>query len=43
MDDQVFADQGAGNEYMKSALDDLAAGRRVQKAETQPRGCAIEY
>jgi peroxiredoxin len=43
MDDQVFADEGAGHEYMKSALDDLAAGRRVQKAETQPQGCAIEY
>jgi peroxiredoxin len=43
MDDQVFADQDAGSEYVKSALDDLVAGRRVQKTETQPQGCAIEY
>lgn len=43
MDDQVFADQDAGREYVKSALDDLIAGRRVQKTETQPQGCAIEY
>ena len=43
MDDQVFADEGQGREYVKSALDDLVAGRRVQKTETQPQGCAIEY
>jgi hypothetical protein len=43
MDDQVFADDAAGREYVKSALDDLIAGRRVQKTETRPQGCAIEY
>ena len=43
MDDQVFADQGQGHEYMKSALDDLVAGHRVRDPETQPQGCAIEY
>jgi peroxiredoxin len=43
MNDQVFADDAAGSEYVKTALDDLIAGRRVQKAETQPQGCAIEY
>jgi hypothetical protein len=43
MDEQVFADQDQGREYVKSALDDLVAGRRVQKTETQPQGCAIEY
>jgi peroxiredoxin len=43
MDDQVFADQGTGHEYMKSALDDLIAGRSVKDTETQPQGCAIEY
>jgi hypothetical protein len=43
MDDQVFADDRLGQEYVKSALDELAAGRRVQKPETQPQGCAIEY
>jgi peroxiredoxin len=43
MDDQVFADQGPGHEYMKSALDDLLAGHRVKDSETQPQGCAIEY
>jgi peroxiredoxin len=43
MDDQVFADQGQGREYMKSALDDLFAGHRVRDSETQPQGCAIEY
>ena len=43
MDDQVFADDAAGREYVKSALNDLVAGRAVQKTETQPQGCAIEY
>jgi peroxiredoxin len=43
MDDQVFADQDKGREYVKSALDDLLAGQRVQKTETQPQGCAVEY
>jgi peroxiredoxin len=43
MDDQVFADQARGREYMKSALDDLVAGRPVQYSETQPQGCAVEY
>ena len=43
MDDQVFADQGQGHEYMKSALVDLVAGHRVRDPETQPQGCAIEY
>jgi peroxiredoxin len=43
MDDQVFADQPYGHEYMKSALDDLIAGHRVKTLETQPQGCAVEY
>ncbi len=43
MDDQVFADQAQGHEYMKSALDDLVAGQRVREPQTQPQGCAIEY
>ncbi|HEY0799854.1 MAG TPA: redoxin domain-containing protein [Steroidobacteraceae bacterium] len=43
MDDQVFGDEDAGREYMKSALTDLLAGRRVADPETQPQGCAIEY
>jgi hypothetical protein len=43
MDEQVFADQPYGREYMKSALDDLVAGQRVKTSETQPQGCAIEY
>jgi hypothetical protein len=43
MDEQVFADQGPGREYMKSALDDLVAGRPLKYAETQPQGCAVEY
>jgi peroxiredoxin len=43
MDDQVFGDQDAGREYMKSALTDLLAGRSVADPETQPQGCAIEY
>jgi peroxiredoxin len=43
MDDQVFADQGQGHEYMKSALSDLVAGHHVRDPETQPQGCAIEY
>jgi peroxiredoxin len=43
MNDQVFADDLVGKEYVKTALDDLIAGRRVQKSETQPQGCAVEY
>jgi peroxiredoxin len=43
MNEQVFADDVTGSEYVKTALDDLSAGRRVQKTETQPQGCAIEY
>jgi len=43
MDDQVFADQSEGRAYMKSALEDLIAGRPLRYAETQPQGCAIEY
>jgi peroxiredoxin len=43
MDEQVFADQAVGHEFVKSALDDLIAGRQVQAAETQPQGCAVEY
>ncbi len=43
MDDQVFTDDAVGREYVKSALDDLIAGRGVQKTETRPQGCAVEY
>jgi peroxiredoxin len=43
MDDQVFADDGAGREYVKAALDELLGARSVQKTQTQPQGCAIEY
>jgi AhpC/TSA family len=43
MDDQVFADQETGREYVKAALEDLMAGRRVRDPETQPQGCAVEY
>ncbi|HEX3913744.1 MAG TPA: redoxin domain-containing protein [Steroidobacteraceae bacterium] len=43
MDDQVFADQSVGHAYVKSALDDLVAGRRVKDPQTQPQGCAVEY
>ena len=43
MNEQVFADQGEGREYMKSALDDLIADRPLKYSETQPQGCAIEY
>ena len=43
MDDQVFADQTAARQYLKSALDDLFAGRPVRQPETLPQGCAVEY
>jgi peroxiredoxin len=43
MDDQVFADQPIGHEYVKAALEDLLAGHGVRRAETQAQGCAIEY
>jgi len=43
MDDQVFADDAHGHEYMKAALNDLLAGHHVRDSETRPQGCAIEY
>jgi peroxiredoxin len=43
MDDQVFADQQTGHEYVKAALEDLMAGRGVSLPETKAQGCAIEY
>jgi len=43
MDDQVFADQDQGREYMKAALSDLLAGQHVKTPETEAQGCAIEY
>ena len=43
MDQQVFADDSPGREYVKTALDELLAGQRVQAPETQPQGCAVEY
>ena len=43
MDEQIFADDAVGHEHVRTALDDLLAGRRVQVPETQPQGCAVEY
>jgi peroxiredoxin len=43
MDDQVFADQAQGHEYVKAALSDLVAGHPVKISETRAQGCAIEY
>jgi len=34
--------QGASN-YVRAALADIAAGRPVQTAETQPYGCTVKY
>ncbi len=39
----VPSDDGVGHEYVRSALDDLVAGRYVKDSETQPQGCPIEY
>jgi peroxiredoxin len=43
MDEQVFADDAPGREYVKTALDELLAGRSVQAPETEAKGCAVEY
>jgi len=43
MDDVGLGQPGTGHSYVRSALDDLAAGRPVGESETQPHGCAIEY
>jgi peroxiredoxin len=43
MDDDVFGERADAHSYIKSALDDLVAGRPVQDSQTQPQGCAIEY
>jgi peroxiredoxin len=42
LDDDIFAGNASRN-YVKSALDDLVAGRPVKDPETQPQGCAVEY
>jgi peroxiredoxin len=43
MDDDPSADDAQGRNYVRAALDDLAAGRPVKDAETRPYGCAVEY
>jgi len=43
MNDDIFDNSGAGADYVRSALDELVAGRPVKVPETQPQGCAIEY
>ena len=43
MDDVGLGQPGSGHNYVRSALDDLAAGRPIRESETQPHGCAIEY
>jgi hypothetical protein len=43
MDDDVFGERADSHSYIKSALEDLVAGRPVKDAQTQPQGCAIEY
>ncbi len=43
MSDDIFDNSGGGRDYVRSALEDLLAGRQVKFPETQPQGCAIEY
>ncbi len=43
MDDGPDSDDLKGRNYIREALDDLAAGRPVRTVETRPYGCAVEY
>ncbi|MGO9934059.1 MAG: redoxin domain-containing protein [Steroidobacteraceae bacterium] len=43
MNDDIFDNHPDGGDYIRSALDDLAAGRQVKVPETQQQGCAVEY
>jgi glutathione peroxidase-family protein len=43
MNDDIFDNSGTGRDYIRSALEELVAGRPVNVPETQPQGCAIEY
>jgi hypothetical protein len=43
MDDAPSGETANSGDYVKAALDDIAAGRPVGTAETQPYGCAVEY
>ena len=43
MDDDPSVDDAKGRNYVRDALNDLAAGRPVKDAETRPYGCAVEY
>jgi peroxiredoxin len=43
MDDENAAGTTAAHDYVRDALDDLAAHVQVRKPETQPYGCGIEY
>jgi hypothetical protein len=43
MDNDLYEDRDSGQNYVRSALDDLIAGRAVKDAETMPQGCAVEY
>lgn len=42
-DDYSAPDGEKGRQYARMALDDLKAGRPVQKTEVRPYGCAVEY
>lgn len=43
IDDDWGGDGVKGRFFVKAALNDLAAGRSIQQAETRPYGCAVEY
>jgi peroxiredoxin len=43
MDDDPSVDDFAGKNYVREALDDLAAGRAVRTPETRTYGCGVEY
>ena len=43
MDDENSADQAQPINYVRDALDDLAANMPVRKPQTRPYGCGIEY
>jgi hypothetical protein len=43
MDDAPGGEAASSGDFVKAALDDVAAGRPVTTAETAPYGCAVEY
>lgn len=43
IDDDAYANGHASRNYVREAINALAAGKPVETAQTRPYGCAVEY